>query len=404
MAFPVLQNDCIIRAARGEPVPRVPVWAMRQAGRYLPEYRAFTADKDFFAVCQNPEWACEVTVQPIDRMDLDAAIIFSDILVIPQAVGMDIRMVPSEGPVVRNPIRDLASWEAIVAKLYAAHFPSSTASMGDTASPGAEPSREAKVKALMGKADELVASLDYVCRAITLTRHRLGGRVPLIGFCGSPWTLFVYMAEGKSSRLYAEAKKWLYALPAAAHEVLSLLTEMCARFLIRQIQAGAQLTQVFDSHGGGLHRALYEEFNLPYLRRIAEQVKKAFPDVPAIVFSREANFAVGDLLRTTAYDVFSLATTASLGEACAEARGIGKAVQGNLDPGALYAPAEKLRQLTAEMLAEAAVASGTEPGAPPRGYIANLGHGMNPNHDPEQLKVFVEAVHSYRHSADHVKP
>ena len=192
--FPLLKNDNILRAAKGQPIDRIPVWAMRQAGRYLPEYMEFTKDKDFFSTCRNREWACKITLQPIERFDLDAAIIFSDILVIPQVLGMEVLMVPKEGPVFTSPLKSVSQWREIQCSLLQAN--------------GVSDSLADKDSALLDLCPQLVnTSLSYVYQAITLTRHRLEGRVPLIGFAGSPWTVFVYMTEGSASRLFSQCRK-----------------------------------------------------------------------------------------------------------------------------------------------------------------------------------------------------
>jgi uroporphyrinogen decarboxylase len=258
MDFPPLLNDNILRAAKGLPVDRIPVWAMRQAGRYLPEYREFQKDKDFFGTCRTPAWACAVTLQPVDRFDLDAAILFSDILVVPQALGMEVLMVPAEGPVFPKPLRSPADWTAVAhRRLEALGLPP----LPDPAGCAAQ---------LVDHAPRLVSpALDYVFEAMTLTRHRLNGRVPLIGFAGSPWTVFVYMTEGRSSRLFSECRKWLYTRPTESDDILRVLTHMTAEYLIRQAKAGAQLLQVFDSHGGVLCPKLWRRFSLPSLLTIA---------------------------------------------------------------------------------------------------------------------------------------
>ena len=209
--FPPLQNDRLLKAARGEPVDRVPVWIMRQAGRYLPEFREVRVENEFFKVCQTPELACEITLQPIRRFPLDAAIIFSDILVIPQALGMIVQMKPGVGPVFDKPLVNPEDIDTLV------------------------------------RPDVKVA-LKYVYDAITLTRHKLEGKVPLIGFTGAPWTLMAYMIEGGGSKTQSKAKKWLYQFPEASRRLLSVLTEVCVDYLVEQVRAGAQMLQVFESN------------------------------------------------------------------------------------------------------------------------------------------------------------
>jgi len=379
MDFPPLLNDNILRAAKGLPVDRIPVWAMRQAGRYLPEYREFQKDKDFFGTCRTPAWACAVTLQPVDRFDLDAAILFSDILVVPQALGMEVLMVPAEGPVFPKPLRSPADWTAVAhRRLEALGLPP----LPDPAGCAAQ---------LVDHAPRLVSpALDYVFEAMTLTRHRLNGRVPLIGFAGSPWTVFVYMTEGRSSRLFSECRKWLYTRPTESDDILRVLTHMTAEYLIRQAKAGAQLLQVFDSHGGVLCPKLWRRFSLPSLLTIATLVKAACPDVPLICFPKDVRCGPEDL-RASAYDVISLDPSADLGACHRDLVPHGKGVQGNLDPAALYADVPEVQRLTREMLHDAFGSAG----GVPTHYIANLGHGMNPDHDPEHLRAFIDAVHAF---------
>ncbi|NBC16296.1 MAG: uroporphyrinogen decarboxylase [Bacteroidetes bacterium] len=343
-AFPALTNDLLLRAARQEPVERTPVWMMRQAGRYLPEYRALRADHDFFTVVRTPELAAEVTLQPIERFPLDAAIIFSDILVIPQALGLDVQMVKGKGPHFPDPLSGPEDLERL-------------------------------------RTPDVSQELAYVFEALTLTRRRLEGRVPLIGFCGAPWTLMAYMIEGGGSKSFTTSRSWLYRHPEASRRLLQAITDVCVEYLIRQIDAGAQVVQVFDSWAGLLGPATFETFALPYLRQIAEKVERAHPDVPCIVFAKGAPYAL-PALADTAYDVISLDWTMDPREAL-RATGGRKALQGNLDPAALYAPPDAIRQEVRRMLQ----AFG------PRGHIGNLGHGMHPDHDPEHARAFIEAVH-----------
>lgn len=343
-AFPVLQNDLLLRAARSEPVDRTPVWMMRQAGRYLPEYRELRSEHDFFTVVRTPELAAEVTLQPIERFPLDAAIIFSDILVIPQALGLEVEMVKGKGP----------------------HFPAPLDGPDDLA---------------RLQAPDVAKELDYVFDALTLTRRRLDGRVPLIGFCGAPWTLMAYMIEGGGSKSFARSRRWLYQHPDASRALLQAITDVCVDSLIRQIDAGAQAVQVFDSWAGLLGPVTFDTFALPYLRQIAEKVQRAHPEVPRIVFAKGAHYALPALVDSS-YDVISLDWSMSP-RAAVRATSGKKALQGNLDPCALYAPPDAIRREVRRML----TAFG------PRGHIANLGHGMHPDHDPEHARAFIEAVH-----------
>lgn len=344
--FPALQNDLLLRAARGEPTERIPVWIMRQAGRYLPEYRAVREKHDFFEVCRTPELAAKVTLQPVERFPLNAAIIFSDILVIPQALGLEVQMIPGKGP----------------------HFPK----------PLQKPADLTRLEI-----PDIDDKLDYVFEALTLTRHRLQGRVPLIGFAGAPWTLMAYMTEGGGSKHFATAKTWLYEYPEAAGELLQQITDAVVDYLIGQVRAGAQVLQVFDSWAGILTPNAFQEMSLPYLRQIADQVKQRCPDVPLIVFAKGAHYAL-EVLADTRYDVISVDWTISPQQAHRRVNGR-TALQGNLDPCILYASPAVIRREVREMIE----AFGH------RAYIANLGHGMHPDHDPEHVRAFVQAVHEY---------
>ena len=339
--FPPLKNDLLLRAARGESTERTPVWMMRQAGRYLPEYQAVRAEHPFFEVVGTPDLAATVTLQPVDRFPVDAAIIFSDILVIPQALGLEVQMVPGKGP----------------------HFPE----------PLAGP--DALDRLVKPDVDE---ALGHVFDAITLTRQRLNGRVPLIGFAGAPWTLMAYMIEGGGSKNFKQARSWLYEHPEASHALLQRTTDAIIDYLLGQIDAGAQVVQVFDSWAGLLGPGLFQKFALPYLREIADALDGS--DVPSIVFAKGAHYAL-DALADTPYDVIGLDWTMDPAEARATV-GDRAVLQGNLDPCALYATPTEIRRHVQQMLA----------GFGPRGHIANLGHGMHPDHDPEHARVFIEAV------------
>uniref|UniRef100_H2YNM3 Uroporphyrinogen decarboxylase n=1 Tax=Ciona savignyi TaxID=51511 RepID=H2YNM3_CIOSA len=350
--FPSLKNDLLIRAAYCEEVERTPVWAMRQAGRYLKEFQEVRAKHDFFTVCRTPELACEVTLQPLRRFDLDAAIIFSDILVIPQALGMEVQMVPGKGPVFPKPL--------------------------------IHPN---EIKALNQDPD-IDKELGYVFDAITLTRKKLEGKVPLIGFSGAPWTLMAYMVEGGSSATFSKARAWLFQYPEESELLLNLLTNTIIKYLVNQVKAGAQTLQVFESHAGILGSSTFAKFSLQYLSRIASGVKKELSDlgisrVPLIVFAKGAHYALEELSATD-YDVISLDWTIDPKRAREISSAKGKALQGNLDPAVLYGSPDSINCATKRMV-EAFGA---------RGHIANLGHGMYPDLKPESLKAFVDTVHS----------
>lgn len=353
--FPELANDLILRAALGEKTSHVPVWVMRQAGRYLPEFRNLRQHHSFFDICRTPELACEATLMPIRRFDLDAAIIFSDILVIPQALGIDVQMVDNVGPVLdalENP--------------------------GDVKS---------KVKA----DNDIDSQLDYVYKAISLTRHSLQGKVPLLGFAGAPFTLMSYMVEGKGSKTMSKVKKWLYQNPVESHDLLDLLANSVVTFLTSQVRAGAQMLQIFESNAGFLGPQQFDEFSLPYLTKISNNLrenlrKEELPEVPLIVFAKDAHYALDKLCDRpqSGYDVVSLDWTvdADVGRRHSAGR---VTLQGNLDPCALYSNQDDLDYLVEQMVGS----FGTER------YIANLGHGIYPDMTPESVNTFVNGVHKH---------
>jgi len=351
--FPPLKNDRILRAARGESVDRVPVWVMRQAGRYLPEFRKVREQHDFFTICQTPKLACEITLQPIARFDLDAAIIFSDILVVPQALGMEVLMQPGVGPVFPKPLIEASDLECL------------------------------------GDVEAALPKLKYVFEAITLTRKELNGKVPLIGFTGAPWTLMSYMIEGGGSKTLSKAKKWLYTRPEASIKLLQLLTDVNVDYLVGQVKAGAQMLQVFESHAEHLNMDLFSKFCLPFLTQICSRVKTKLKEcgiepVPMTVFAKGGHYVL-KTLSNSGYDVIGLDWTmdpAVAREVCDQS---GVCLQGNLDPCALYAPKEELEAKVREMAAK--FGHKTK-------WIANLGHGIYPDMDPESMTTFVNAVHN----------
>ena len=369
--LPVLRNDLMLRAALGQPTERTPVWLMRQAGRYLPEFREMRGEADFFRVCRTPALACEVTMQPLRRFPLDAAIIFSDILVVPQAMGMDVRMVKGRGPVFPAPLAAPADLEKL-------HL-----------------------------TPDVHETLGYVLDAINETRVAIDGAVPLIGFAGAPWTLMVYMVEGGASPTKAKAKTWLYKHPEASHKLLQALTDVLVEYLVAQHEAGAQALQVFETVGASeLTPEHISEFVTPYLEQIARRVRaRVGPDVPLICFCKDTHAQL-PLLASMEYDVLGLdwkikrkaaraavdngaaAAAASEGvEEGAEVEGTvprAKAVQGNLDPAVLHGGKAVIRAEVARMLEE----FGTQ------GLIANLGHGLTPSHTPVAVGEFVHAVQS----------
>jgi uroporphyrinogen decarboxylase len=345
-------NDCgrhnrLLRALRREPVDTTPVWVMRQAGRYLPEYRA-TRERagSFMTLCRTPELACEVTLQPLRRFELDAAILFSDILTIPDAMGLGLDFVEGEGPRLAKAVRT---------------------------------PREIDALGIPDPEDDL----GYVPAAVRLIRRELGGTVPLIGFAGSPWTLACYLVEGGPSERFAHIKKLMWDAPGALHRLLDKLTAAVQLYLEAQIRAGAQAVMIFDSWGGVLAPADYHEFSLKNLRALAQGIDRGPERAPLIVFSRGANEHLAALAEIGA-DALGLDWTVSLGEA--RRRTGGKvALQGNLDPAALYASPASLRREVDLVIRE----YGRGPG-----HVFNLGHGIAPDVDPEQMGVLVDAVHT----------
>ena len=349
--FPALQNDRLLKAARGEEVDRAPVWVMRQAGRYLPEFREIRVEQDFFTICQTPELACEITLQPIRRFPLDAAIIFSDILVIPQALGMKVEMKPGVGPVFDKPLVVPEDMEKLVMP-------------------------------------DVKVALKYVYDAITLTRHKLEGKVPLIGFTGAPWTLMAYMIEGGGSKTQSKAKKWLYQHPEASKKLLSMVAEVCVDYLVEQVRAGAQLLQVFESNAEYLGPEQFTTFSLPYLVQINKQVKARLVEeqldmVPMTVFAKGGHYAL-EQLKNSGYETIGLDWTINPTLA-RKVMGDKVTLQGNFDPPALYSSVEDIDKAVKIMCQQ----FGTQR------WIANLGHGIYPDMDPDHLGAFIAAVHKH---------
>lgn len=351
LPFPEMKNDVLLRAALNQqltPADHCPVWCHRQAGRFLPEFRNVRLTCDFFTLCRTPTLACEVTLQPIRRFALDAAIIFSDILVVPQVMGLEVEMKAKEGPHFPQPLKTIADF--------------------------------ARVKSV--EETNVKESLSYVYDAITLTRHSLCGRVPLIGFSGAPWTLFAYMVEGGGKKSYDHARAFMYSHPKECAELLDRLTKVITQYLLCQVRAGAQMLELFDSWASDLTPQLYSQFALPCVTEIARVVKAEFPHVPFTYFPKGAHFAFADL-SATAFDVIAIDWSTS--PALARKALPTKALQGNLDVSILFADEDVISRQTSSMLQ----AFGT------RGYIANLGHGMLPDHEPNKLKCFIESVHKH---------
>lgn len=381
MTFPPLKNDRLLRVINEQLVDKTPVWIMRQAGRYLPEFREMRSRHGFFDICRSPELACEITLQPIRRFHglFDASIIFCDILVIPQALGMVVEMKPSVGPHFPAPLVDPADAQSRLPPLTESPLPYS----------------------LVDK------ELGYVYDAIKLTRQSLDGQVPLYGFAGAPWTIFAYMAEGGGSKTFSKAKRWLWTYPEESKRVLDIVARTTTAYLVRQVeQGGAQILQVFDSWAGELSSAAFREFALPYLRYIATTVKQELrsrdhPVVPMVVFAKGAHYAIEELVGETEYDVFGLDWTmdafvvkrrlrAYFAQHPQKRRHI--TLQGNLDPTILYGPAEKIRAETEKMLRRFLLTEDGQRLDAEFGYICNLGHGIQPEVPVESVQVFLSAV------------
>ena len=339
-----LKNNLLLRALRKEKVERPPVWMMRQAGRYLPDYLKLKAKYDFFTRVQTPELACEITLQPIDQVGVDAAIIFSDILVIPQAMGAEVLMEEGKGPSLPNVIKDQKDIDSLIT----------------------------------GNVEE---SLSYVMKALTLIKQELNGRVPLIGFAGAPFTILCYMVEGKGSKTWEKAKEFCFTQPQLAHQLLQKITDITIQYLKAQTKAGADVVQVFDSWSGCLSPGDFRTFAQPYLVQIADALKE---DAPVILFPKGSWYALEDL---------SMSGASGLGlDWCISpqyARQLTNndiTLQGNFDPAKLLLPIPEIKKAVHEMIN----------GFGAQNYIANLGHGITPNIPVDNAKAFVEAVKEYK--------
>ena len=339
-----LKNDLLLKALRGEKVERPPVWMMRQAGRYLPDYIKLRDKYDFFTRVQTPELATQITLQPVDQVGVDAAIIFSDILVIPQAMGLEVLMEEGKGPSLPKTIKTKNDIDALIIE-------------------GAE------------------ESLSYVMNALSLTKKELNGRVPLIGFAGAPWTILCYMIEGKGSKTWDKAKQFAYTESALAHQLLQKITTITIQYLKAQVKAGADTVQVFDSWSGSLSPADFKIFAQPYLLQIADALKD---DAPVILFPKGSWYALKELSESSA---------AGLGIDWCVAPELARALtgnkitlQGNFDPSKLLAPIPEIKKAVKEMIDAFGI----------QNYIANLGHGITPNVPVDHAKAFVDAVKEYK--------
>ncbi len=363
--FPVLKNDRLLRALNFLPVDTTPVWMMRQAGRYLPEYKQTRAQAgDFLSLCKNTDFATEVTLQPLRRFELDAAILFSDILTIPDALGLGLYFEAGEGPKFHKTIRtetDIANLPKI----------------------------------------DVANELDYVMLAVTSIRHALAGQVPLFGFSGSAWTLATYMVEGGSSRDFRHIKQMMYTTPELLHVLLAKISDVVVDYLDAQVKAGAQVLQIFDSWGGALAYQEFIEFSHRYNRQIIAKLKVKHPDVPIVMFTKGGGLWL-DIQADSTADALGLDWTVNLAKArttlkeCQQSLSLQykkvvrpKAIQGNLDPMLLLGSTDSIKKATQAMLQDAYMGEKT-------GYIANLGHGITQWTNPEHAKVFIDTVHEFQ--------
>jgi len=339
-----LKNDLLLRALRNETVERPPVWMMRQAGRYLPDYIKLREKYDFFTRVQTPELATAITLQPVDQVGVDAAIIFSDILVIPQAMGIEVLMEEGKGPSLPKTIKTQADIDALITS-------------------GAE------------------ESLSYVMNALSLTKKELNGRVPLIGFAGAPWTILCYMVEGKGSKTWDKAKQFAYTQPTLAHALLQKITTITIDYLKAQVKAGADTIQVFDSWAGSLSPADFKIFSQQYLFQIADALKN---DAPVILFPKGSWYALKEISESSASGVgIDWCISPQIARALTNNK---ITIQGNFDPAKLLAPISEIKKSVKEMIDAFGI----------QNYIANLGHGITPNVPVDHARAFVDAVKEYR--------
>ena len=348
-----LKNDRFLRALARQPVDKTPVWMMRQAGRYLPEYRQVRGQAgDFMSLCKNTELACEVTLQPLERFELDAAILFSDILTIPDAMGLGLYFAEGEGPKFHKPLRSEADIDQL-------------------------------------EVINTAVDLTYVTDAVSMIRQELNGRVPLIGFSGSPWTLATYMIEGQSSRDFTRAKTMLYTQPELLHQLLEKLALSVIDYLNAQILAGAQVVQIFDTWGGALSHSAYLEFSLSYMAKIVDGLIKQADgrDVPVILFTKGGGLWL-EAMADTGCDCLGLDWSVDLG-AAHQRVGDKVALQGNMDPAILRAKPEVIRGEVKRILGSFGENDG---------HVFNLGHGITPDINPDNAKIFIDAVHEFSSS------
>lgn len=340
----MLKNDLFLRALKGENVERPPVWMMRQAGRYLPEFRALRDKYDFFTRCRVPELASEITIQPVDIMEVDAAILFSDILVVPQAMNIEVEMKESIGPWLPSPIR---TWQDIDNVII----------------------------------PDVHEALGYVYDAIKMTKEKLANRVPLIGFAGSPWTIFCYVVEGKGSKTFDTAKGFCFSNPKLAHCLLQKITDTTIAYLKGKVEAGVDAVQLFDSWGGMLSPIDYQDFSWQYINQIVEALS---PITEVIVFGKGCWFALEEMAKSKA-SALGVDWTCSA-QTARKLTGGNITLQGNFDPARLLSPPSEIKKMVKQMIDDFGK----------NRYIANLGHGILPNIPVENAKAFVEAVKNYK--------
>ncbi|WP_422858337.1 uroporphyrinogen decarboxylase [Flagellimonas sp. S174] len=340
----MIKNDLFLRALKGETVDRPPVWMMRQAGRYLPEFMALKEKYDFFTRCQTPELASEITVQPIRRYGMDAAILFSDILVIPQAMNIEVQMKPNFGPYLPNPIRKVSDLESVVVP-------------------------------------EVESALGYVLDAIAMTKEKLEDEIPLIGFAGSPWTILCYCVEGQGSKSFDKARGFCFTQPEAAHALLQKITDTTIAYLKAKVKAGVNAVQVFDSWGGMLSPVDYQEFSWKYIQQIVDALKE---EAPVIVFGKGCWFALKEMANSGASAVGVDWTCSPMNARYLTGGEI--TLQGNFDPARLLSPPETIKEMVTQMIR----AFGKDK------YVVNLGHGILPHIPLENAKAFIDAVKEYK--------
>ncbi len=339
----MIKNDLFLRALKGETVKRPPVWMMRQAGRFLPEFMKIREKYDFFTRCRTPELASEITVQPIRRFGMDAAILFSDILVIPQAMNIEVEMKPDFGPYLPNPVRDQKGVDNVIIP-------------------------------------DVNVELDYVMQAVKATKELLNNEVPLIGFAGSPWTILCYVVQGQGSKTFDKAKEFCFTNPVAAHQLLQKITETTIAYLKAKVNAGVDVIQIFDSWGGMLSPIDYQEFSWQYINQIIEVLKD---DAPVIAFGKGCWFALDEMAKSNA-SALGIDWTVTAQNA-RYLTGGNITLQGNFDPSRLLSPPSEIKKMVRQMIND----FGKDK------YIVNLGHGILPNIPLDHAKAFIDAVKEY---------